>query len=203
MTEEFNAYFQTLKKLLGQITARNALGEDYPFEAAMAGAVNRILDVAGAGKKLMFIGNGASASIASHMATDFWKTNGIRAIAFNDASGLTCIGNDFGYPHVFEKPVDMFADPGDLLIAVSSSGQSENILKAVEAAQRQETSVITLSGFEKDNPLSQTGEWNFYVPSGSYGFVETVHHAICHSWIDIISQKRTNRIPREATLINE
>ena len=81
------------------------------------------------GKKLMFIGNGASASIASHMSTDYWKNGGIRAVAFNDSSLLTCISNDYGYKHVFEKPIEMFADKGDTLVAVSSSDKSENIGK--------------------------------------------------------------------------
>ena len=138
------------------------------------------------GGKLMFIGNGASAAISSHMATDFWKTGGMRAMAFNDASGLTCIGNDFGYPHLFEKPVEMFADPGDVLVAISSSGRSENILRAVAAARDKKCLVLTLSGFEPDNPLRALGDGNFYVPVKSYGQVEVLHHSICHCLLDTI-----------------
>lgn len=194
MKENFQKYFSSLKDILGSVTVRNQVGEDYSFNETMALAANMILDISGLGKKLIFIGNGASAAISSHIATDFWKTNGIRAVAFNDASGLTCISNDFGYSHVFEKPVEMFADSGDMLIAISSSGQSENILNAVAAAQKKEVSVITLSGFEENNSLSQLGDINFYVPSDSYGFVEVVHHAICHSWIDIIHQKEPMKL---------
>ena len=121
------------------------------------------------GKKLMFIGNGASASIASHMSTDYWKNGGIRAIAFNDSSLLTCISNDYGYKHVFEKPIEMFADKGDTLVAVSSSGKSENILRGVQAARASKCKVITFSGFKNDNPLRSMGDYNFYVASPSYG----------------------------------
>jgi D-sedoheptulose 7-phosphate isomerase len=142
------------------------------------------------GKKLMFIGNGASAAISSHMATDFWKTGGMRAMAFNDASGLTCIGNDFGYPHLFEKPVEMFADEGDVLVAISSSGRSENILRAVDAARAKKCLVLTLSGFEADNPLRALGDGNFYVPVRSYGQVEVLHHSICHCLLDTIVATR-------------
>src|SRR3989338_10285965 len=87
------------------------------------------------GGKLLFIGNGASASIASHMAVDFWKNAGIKAFSFNDAVTLTCLSNDYGYRHVFEKPICVFGDKKDLLIAISSSGQSENILRAAIAAK--------------------------------------------------------------------
>ena len=187
MKEKFKEYFGSLKDILDNVSVKIQGGEPSSFEEAMELTANRILTTSSSGQKLMFIGNGASAAISSHMATDFWKTNGIRAIAFNDPAGLTCISNDYGYKHVFEKPIEMFADPGDMLIAISSSGQSENILKAVDAARKKGASVITLSGFEKDNPLSQMGDINFYVPSYNYGFVEVAHHAICHSWIDIIT----------------
>lgn len=135
-----------------------------------------------AGDKLLFIGNGGSAAIASHMAIDFWKNGGIPATAFNDSSLLTCISNDFGYKHVFEKPIEMFANNGDVLFAISSSGKSENILMGVEAARLKRCSVITLSGFGSDNPLSIRGDINFYVPSNEYGPVEVAHQYICH-WI--------------------
>ena len=138
------------------------------------------------GNKLMFIGNGASAAISSHMSTDFWKNGGIRAVAFNDCSGLTCIGNDYGYTHVFEKPVEMFADQDDILVAISSSGSSPNILRGVEAARTKGCAVITLSGFKPDNPLRALGDLNFYVPAQSYGPVEVLHHAVCHCILDIL-----------------
>jgi D-sedoheptulose 7-phosphate isomerase len=144
-----------------------------------------------AGHKIMFIGNGASAAISSHQATDFWKTGGMRAIAFNDASLLTCISNDFGYRHVFEKPIEMFGAKGDVLVAISSSGQSENILRGVDAGKERGCEILTLSGFASDNRLRGKGSLNFYVSSNSYGHVEVVHHAICHCILDtIIEHKR-------------
>ena len=140
--------------------------------------------------KMIFIGNGASAAIASHMSTDFWKNGGIRAIAFNDASLLTCISNDFGTPHLFEKPIEMFADEADVLFAISSSGRSENILTGVQAARSAGGHVITLSGFRPDNPLSSLGDLNFYVPVQEYGPVEITHHSICHCILDTIIKKK-------------
>tara|TARA_Y100000588_G_C13419045_1_gene570784 strand:- start:133 stop:522 length:390 start_codon:yes stop_codon:yes gene_type:complete len=126
------------------------------------------------------------------MSTDFWKNGGIRSVAFNDSSLLTCISNDYGYKHVFEKPIEMFADPGDVLLAVSSSGKSENILKGVEAALMKECHVLTFSGFSNDNPLRSLGDLNFYVPSDEYGPVEIIHLSICHCILDTIIDFNSN-----------
>jgi len=142
----------------------------------------------------MFIGNGASAAISSHMSTDFWKNGGMRAIAFNDSSILTCIGNDYGYEFLFEKPIEMFAEPGDILMAISSSGSSVNILNGTHAAQRKECKVISFSGFRDDNPLRNLGDINFHVPADEYGPVEIVHHSICHCILDCIISKKKGSI---------
>jgi D-sedoheptulose 7-phosphate isomerase len=134
----------------------------------------------------MFVGNGASAAIASHQAVDYWKTGGMRALAFNDPALLTCISNDFGYPQVFEKPIEMFADEGDVLMAVSSSGRSENIVRAARAARQKGCRVITMSGFDRENPLGRLGDLNFYVASKSYGHVEVTHLSLSHCLLDTI-----------------
>lgn len=138
------------------------------------------------GGKMVFIGNGGSAAIASHMAIDFWKNGDIPATAFNDSSLLTCISNDFGYEHVFEKPIEFFTNHNDVLFAISSSGQSENILRGVKAAKLKGSPVITFSGFDDDNPLNSMGFCNFYVPSHEYGPVEVIHQYICHYILDTI-----------------
>lgn len=132
------------------------------------------------GKKIMLVGNGGSAAIASHATIDFWRNVGIKALCFNEATGLTCISNDFGYDSVFSKPVEMFADSGDLLVAISSSGQSANILAAVASARQKQCRIVTLSGFKADNPLRSSGDLNIYIPSSSYGYVELAHQIILH-----------------------
>lgn len=178
MTKDSNNCFDDLKVVLDGIIVTDSTGECLPTNEGLQSAVSRIASVRN--RKLMFIGNGASAAIASHMATDFWKNAGVPAVAFNDSSLLTAIGNDLGYRHVFEKPIQFFGQRDDILIAISSSGQSENILRAVSAAQELGVYIIALSGFKEENPLRGMGHLNFYVPSMSYGLVEVVHHAICH-----------------------
>jgi D-sedoheptulose 7-phosphate isomerase len=133
----------------------------------------------------MFVGNGGSAAIASHLAIDFSKSGGLRSLAFNDASALTCLGNDLGYENVFAKQLDLHARPGDFLIAISSSGRSPNILGAVKAARAQDCRIVTFSGFAAENELRRTGDLNFYVRSHEYGFVELAHLALCHAVLDI------------------
>ena len=133
--------------------------------------------------RIVFIGNGGSAAIASHMAIDYTKNAGKEAISFNDASALTCVANDYGYVNVFSKQIEWHCKPTDVLVAISSSGKSQNILNGVYAAQGLSMPIITLSGFEKYNPLSCEGSVNFYVPSMDYGVVEITHLSILHSLI--------------------
>lgn len=186
MDKKINSYYEILRKLTQSITVTDKTGKKLGLEAGFRGAIDLITLCGKRRGKLIFIGNGASASISSHMAVDFWKNGKIRAISFNDASLLTCISNDFGYKRVFEKPIEMFINPGDILVAISSSGKSENIIRGVRMARSKGGGVITLSGFNKDNILRSLGDINFYVPSSSYGQVEVIHHSICHCILDTI-----------------
>lgn len=137
-------------------------------------------------KKLLFIGNGGSATVASHFAEDFSKMAGIRALAFNDGPLLTCLANDYSFEEVFQKAIEIYADPGDVLFAISSSGKSPNIRNGAEAAIKLDCKVITLSGFAEGNPLSLLGDINIHTPSNSYGIVESSHSVIIHALLDHI-----------------
>lgn len=187
-------FFGDLRQLLASVEVTDRRGKTIEVDAALDQAVGLILERAKRGSTLMFIGNGGSASIASHQSLDFWRSGGIRSVAFNDPVLLTCIGNDFGYPSVFERPLDMFARRGDILCAISSSGRSENILRGAAKARRKHCALVTMSGFDVDNPLRQLGDLNFYVPSDSYGHVEIVHLSLSHCMLDTIirSQPRSN-----------
>lgn len=185
-------YFDALETCLRDVQVTDQNDQVLKAEEGIKRAALLIEAQTSAGHKIIFIGNGASAAISSHQATDYWKNGKMRAIAFNDAALLTCVSNDFCYEDVFEKPIEMFADKGDVLVSISSSGQSENILRGVEAAKKRECEVLTLSGFAANNPLRGKGFLNFYVSSGSYGHVEVVHHAICHCILDTIIEHYRN-----------
>ncbi|HEY0758052.1 MAG TPA: SIS domain-containing protein [Acidisarcina sp.] len=137
------------------------------------------------GNKLMFIGNGGSAGIASHMAIDFSKNGNMPALAFNDGAALTCLANDFGYDEVFARQMHFHARRGDLLVAISSSGRSPSILRAVDAALEIGCRVITFSGFDPANPLRSMGDVNFHVARHDYGLVEVAHTALVHAIVDL------------------
>ena len=137
--------------------------------------------------KVMLVANGGSAAVASHMHNDISKACGIRALVFTETPLLTALSNDNGYESAYETTTQLWAQPDDLLIAISSSGKSENTLRAARAARSAGAGVITLSGFEPDNPLRTIGDLNFYVQSGHYGLVETSHAAISHYLTDAVA----------------
>jgi D-sedoheptulose 7-phosphate isomerase len=133
---------------------------------------------------VFFIGNGGSAGIAMHMTVDFLKNGGMRTHGMHDPAVLTCLANDFGYEHVFSKQLEIVAGRGDLLVAISSSGESENIINAVLVAHEKDCKVLTLSGFQPDNRLRQLGDYNIYVPSMEYGIVESIHNLLLQQIVD-------------------
>ena len=135
------------------------------------------------------IGNGASASMASHFAADLAKNGGLHTQVFSDLALITAMGNDIGYDHVFSEPLKRRMQPGDMLVAISSSGRSPNILRAVEQAEKCHGRVVTLSAMHPANPLRHAGMLNFYVPVDEYGEAETSHAAILHHWMDMVGQR--------------
>ncbi len=179
-------YFQELDRLILSCIVTDADGAPMSLDHGCAEALIMFDELKASGRKIMLVGNGGSAAIASHEALDFWNAGAIKATAFNDSAQLTCLSNDYGYDLVYSKAVEMFADPGDLLIAISSSGKSVNILNAVSAARAKNCSVITYSGFAQENPLRAGGDLNFYLQSTSYGHVEVGHLALIHYLTDMV-----------------
>jgi D-sedoheptulose 7-phosphate isomerase len=185
-TSDLQRYFLTLSDLLCRVEVTSSAGQPVEFADAATALMARARETHAAGNKLIFVGNGGSAAIASHMATDYSKNGGVRSLALNDSSMLTCLGNDLGYDRVFAKQIELHARAGDLVIAISSSGRSANILNAVDAAAAAGCTIATMSGFTPDNPLRKRGTWNFFVASDRYGFVEIGHLTICHAVLDFL-----------------
>jgi len=146
----------------------------------------RVLEARADGGKLMLAGNGASASIASHLATDFAKQGGVRAMAFNDANLITALGNDCGYENWIAKALDFYADKGDVLILISSSGKSPNVVKAAQRGKELGLYVAAFTGFAKDNPLGAVSDINFWVDSRSYNIIECTHMIWLTAVVDLL-----------------
>ena len=138
-------------------------------------------------KKTIIAGNGGSAAIAGHCAVDLTKNAGIRAINFNEADLITCLSNDYGYADWVSKAIEMYGDAGDLVILISSSGRSKNMLNAAKIAKQLEIYVVTFTGFTVDNPLKNAGELNFWIDSKAYNIIEMTHQiwllAVCDAII--------------------
>ena len=142
-------------------------------------------------KKVLIFGNGGSAAISSHFSVDLTKNAGLRCINCNEADLITCFANDYGFERWVEKAVDFYGDEGDLLIVISSSGSSKNMLNGVKAARKGKfKAVVTLSGFSKDNPLRKLGDINLWVNSKAYNFVENIHQIWLLAIVDLIIGSR-------------
>lgn len=139
--------------------------------------------------RLFFIGNGGSSAIASHMTADFMKNGGMNTYSLYDNAVTTCMGNDFGYEYIFAKPLEFLMDQNDLLVAISSSGNSVNIINAINVAKQKGASIITFTGFKSDNPVKKMGDINVYVPCSKYGVVESIHNLILQQIVDEIMER--------------
>ena len=175
----FSQYFEAIEQSLKSIKS-----EQLEQAASMVWAAYQ------SGKKIIVVGNGGSAAMASHVAVDLTKAAGIRAINFNEADLITCFANDYGYEHWVEKALEAYADPGDLAILISSSGKSHNILNAAEKANEMGLFVITVSGFLTDNPLRKLGDLNLWVDSTEYNIVEMTHHVWLVAIIDYLIEAK-------------
>jgi D-sedoheptulose 7-phosphate isomerase len=144
------------------------------------------LELRASGRKLMFAGNGASASIASHGAVDFTKQGRVRAIDFNEPNLITCLSNDFGFENFMAKAVEMYADPGDALVLISVSGKSPNAVAAARYAKSRGLKVVSFTGSAPDNPLRGLSDIDFWLGSRAYNVVECVHMIWMTTVVDML-----------------
>jgi len=135
--------------------------------------------------KIYIVGNGGSASIASHISVDFTKVAKIKSLTFNNSNFITCFANDYGYENWVKEAIKVHCMNDDLLILISSSGKSLNIINAAKYCKNNNIDLITLSGFANNNELSKLGKVNFYINSNDYNYVEMAHHIILVSLVDI------------------
>lgn len=181
-----NAYIEKLENALEQveITSIKNIYLDYTE------GINKLVDVFRMYKKnrmgVYLCGNGGSAGIAQHMTADFLKNGGIFTHSLFCQTTLTCLSNDLSYEYVFCKQLELMAKKGELLVAISSSGESDNLINAIRTIRRFEGMVITLTGFKKNNRVRAMGDWNIYVPIEHYGIVESIHNIILQQIVDQI-----------------
>jgi len=152
-------------------------------------SVNLIANTKKNKNKIYIVGNGGSSSIASHVSVDFTKVAKINCSTFNNANLITCFANDYKYENWVVEAIKAYSLEQDLFILISSSGTSKNIVNAAQYCKQKQINLITLSGFKKNNPLSQSGNINFHVESEEYNYIEMTHHIILLSIVDIFTKK--------------
>ncbi len=171
----FDRYFGELAGLIADVDT-----------TALLAAADLIRDTDREGGKVILVGNGGSAAIAGHLAVDLVKAAGIRAVNFNDPSLITCFSNDYGYDRWVAEALKAHADPGDLVVLISSSGESDNILNAATTAEELGLRQLVLSGFSPVNRLRGHGEVSLWVDSSSYNHVENAHQVWLLAIVDYL-----------------
>ena len=159
------------------------------IDSGVSTLIEKLTDLRRNGNSLYILGNGGSAAVASHAAIDFLNNSQLKALTLHESSSLTCMANDYGYENAFSRMLEQLVRSGDMVITISSSGQSINIRNAAAQAIKSGATVITLSGFEDDNPLRSMGSLNFWLDSSDYGMVEIGHQFILHNVSDRLSQQ--------------
>lgn len=167
-----------------QINTYNKFYERYFKSPEFAAEFEKAMTILKDAKNIFFIGNGGSNAICSHMLEDYAKIGRFRTYSFSDPSLITCYSNDYGYENAMAEWMKIYFGRGDLLIAISSSGNSKNILNAADAALEFPGKLITLSGFKLENKLRNKGQVNFHLDIENYGVVECFHQVILHALLD-------------------
>ena len=174
----------SFSKLIATTVCTDAIVGDIALEKSMNQVMQVLKEARSSGRTVYIVGNGGSAAVASHAITDFVNVAKLRAQVLHEPSLVTCMANDYGYENAYARLLETYAEPGDVLIAVSSSGQSKNICNAANVMKAKGSKVITFSGFSSTNPLRKLGYFNFWLDSTDYGFVEVGHQFILHNLSD-------------------
>jgi len=187
---EWHQNITNLCHLLESLTVLDSQGNDLDADEAFSRLTEFTFRIHSEKATIYYFGNGASASMASHFAADMAKAGGVRTMVFTDLSLLTAFANDLSYEDVYAEPLKLYMKREDMVVAISSSGNSQNIVRAVVQGKGVGGTVITISAMSEDNAIRKLGDLNFYVPAKTYGLAETAHAAILHFWMDLVESKR-------------
>lgn len=185
-SDTWQRYVDDLARVLGGLSFTRADGSGLEVDDGYGTWRDLTLRVRSQRRTVYMIGNGASASMASHFSADLAKNGRVHTQTFFDLALITAISNDISYEQVFAEPLRRRGEGGDMLIAISSSGKSPNILAAAAVAAELGMTIVTLTGKDAGNPLRRRGDLNLHVPAPTYGLTETAHAAALHRWMDLV-----------------
>ncbi len=186
-TQSWQEYIATVHQLLHTTIASEYTQKNIPIDQAFHSLEKQSILCKAHDGEIIFIGNGASATMASHLAADVFKNAQIRTRVLTDNALMTAMGNDISYEEVYAEPLRLLLRNKDILVAISSSGASQNILQAAKVAREKNCFLVTFSAFSENNPLRKMGHINFYVCAKTFGFAESCHATLLHHWMDKIS----------------
>lgn len=184
----WQTYVDHLNQALCCMQVSDGLGRTMDTDVGMDRWLQRAMALREKGGSLFLVGNGASSSMASHFSADLAKNAGIRTQWLTETSLLTAVANDISYERVFAEPLSWWMRPDDMLVTISSSGNSPNIIRGIEAARQTGGYVVTLSAMGSENQSRRLGDLNFYLPADTYGIAESGHAAILHCWMDVLEK---------------
>lgn len=178
----FNTYFNLLKE---------SISSNSDLNSNLYKLRKKILNCKRKKKKVIIFGNGGSSAIASHFALDLTNVGNVRCVNFSDSALITCFSNDYGFDNWIYKALNFYSDNGDLLILISSSGMSKNMIRAVKKSQVKFSSIVTFTGFDAKNNLKKLGNMSFHVDSNIYNIIENIHQIWLLSIVDSLSKKNS------------
>ncbi|WOO42907.1 D-sedoheptulose 7-phosphate isomerase [Rubellicoccus peritrichatus] len=181
LEEALNELQKTLERFRSQLSSVDSAGQ-------------QIIEVLRSGGKVLSCGNGGSAADALHLAEEFvgryrGERKSLPAICLAaDVTALTCIGNDYGFDDIFSRQVEGLGKSGDILVAFTTSGNSQNIIKALEAARAAGLVTILLAG--KDGGLAKgLANVELVIPSDDSARIQEVHTFILHQWLEMVEME--------------
>lgn len=189
MNAFINTYTSDICYALSNLVATNRSDEASNPDCALELWVDATKSVKDKRGTVIFIGNGASASMAEHMSHDCFQNADLLTMTCSETAHITAIANDISYEDVFSYRIGKAATSKDMLVAISSSGNSPNVVKAIKAARDIGLFIVTVTGKSADNKARALGDLNFYVPLDTYGMVESAHAVLLHCWLDMFLDK--------------
>jgi len=186
----FTEYIAEMNDGIHHMIVTDESGTEISVQDAIDIWTERALKVRDKGNGLIFFcGNGASATMAEHMSHDWFQNAEVNTTTCAETAHITAISNDLSYEDVFSYRINRILSERDILVAISSSGNSPNIVKALQTAKEKGAYCITFTGKQSDNKARQMGDLNFYVPLDTYGLVESAHAVILHAALDNFLEK--------------
>lgn len=181
----YAVYRNDLNEAMNKIIVTNGKNIGIEINKALEQWVTQSEEIRKKNGTFFFCGNGASATIAEHLSHDCFQNADFMTYTCSETSHITAISNDISYEDVFAYRIGKMLCGNDMLITISSSGNSSNIIKAIQTAKEKDVFVVTLSGKDSDNRSRKLGNLNFYVPLATYGMVESAHAMLMHIWLDM------------------